>query len=115
SFITFSNFRVNNLHFGEFIGDPCLDSITVLNNFQESKIIIKNRFPKIARLTAHDKMTYCNGTDILHRIANNIITSDFYNDVQYFIQLKNSVYHFTEKNAIIYKEGNKEIKITLPF
>ncbi|WP_433629159.1 ATP-binding protein [Chryseobacterium cucumeris] len=115
SFITFNNFRVNNLHFGEFIGDPCLDSITVLNNFQENKIIIRNRFPKLASLTKGDKMTYCNGTDILHRIANNIITSDFYNDVQYFIQLRNSVYHFTEKNAIIYKEGKKEIKIAFPF
>ena len=115
SFITFNNFKVNNLHFGEFIGDPCLDSITVLNNFQKNKIIIKNRFPKLADLTAGDKMTYCSGNDILHRIANNIITSDFYNDIQYFIQLKNSVYHFTEKNAIIYKEGKKEIKIVLPF
>ncbi|WP_313001422.1 sensor histidine kinase [Chryseobacterium gleum] len=115
SFITFNNFRVNNLHFGEFIGDPLLDSITVLNNFQENKIIIKNRFPKLASLAQDDKITYSKGGSIIHRIANNIITSDFYNDVQYFIQLKNSVYHFTDKNAIIYKEGKRETRITLPF
>ncbi|WP_426478272.1 sensor histidine kinase [Chryseobacterium sp. CBSDS_008] len=115
SFITFDNFKVNNLHFGEFIGNPFLDSITVLNNLQENKIIIKNRFPKLAKLTRNDKMTCSNGNDIVHRIANNIITADFYNDVQYYIKLKNSVYHFAEKNVIIYKEGKKEKKIVLPF
>ncbi|MEF9478677.1 hypothetical protein OWR28_14110 [Chryseobacterium sp. 1B4] len=113
SFITFNNFRVNNLHFGEFIGDPLLDSITVLNNFQENKIIIKNRFPKLANITKDDKIIYSKGGSIIHRIANNIITSDFYNDVQYFIRLKNSVYHFTE-NAIIYKEGKKKQKSDFP-
>ncbi|RXM41206.1 hypothetical protein BOQ62_01300 [Chryseobacterium sp. CH21] len=115
SFITFNNFRVNNLHFGEFTGDPHLDSITVLNNFQENKIIIKNRFPKLSSLVEADKMTYSNGTDVVYRIANNIITSNFYNDVQYFIPLKNSVYRFTEKKEIIYKEGKKEIKVPIPF
>jgi signal transduction histidine kinase len=115
SFITFNNFRVNNLRFGEFIGNPLMDSITVLNNSQENKIIIKNRFPKLSNLTSSDKMVFSNGSGLVHRIANNIISSNFYNDVQYFIQLKNSVYHFTEKNTIIYKEGKKKIKIVIPF
>jgi signal transduction histidine kinase len=115
SFITFNNFKVNNLHFGEFIGDPLLDSITVLNNFQENKIIIKNRFPKLSSLTGSDKMAFSNGNTIIQRIANNIITSSFYNDIQYFIQLKNSAYYFTEKNAIIYREGEEQTKIVIPF
>ncbi|WP_426483152.1 ATP-binding protein [Chryseobacterium sp. R2ACT005] len=115
SFITFNNFKVNNLHFGEFIGDPLLDSITVLNNFQENKIIIKNRFPKLSNLTGDDKMAFSNGNAIVQRIANNIITSSFYNDIQYFIQLKNTSYYFTEKNTIIYKEGKKETRIAIPF
>lgn len=116
SFITFNNFKINNLHFGEFIGNPLLDSITVLNNFQKNKIIIKNRFPKLTRLYPSDKTAFSKDNRFVHRIANNIITSNFYNDVQYFIQLKNSAYLFKEKNAIIYRdEKGKETRITLPF
>ncbi|NIF06110.1 hypothetical protein F3J23_11730 [Chryseobacterium sp. Tr-659] len=116
SFITFNNFRVNNLYFGEFIGNPFLDSITVLNNFQENKIIIKNRFPKLAPLQSNDKLAFSQGSDFMHRIANNIISANFYNDLHYFIQLKNSVYNFTEKNTIVYKDQQgKETKIAIPF
>ncbi|PWN71146.1 hypothetical protein C1631_000540 [Chryseobacterium phosphatilyticum] len=116
SFITFNNFKVNNLHFGEFIGDPLLDSITVLNNFHENKIIIKNRFPKLARLSQRDKGSFSKGQDFAHRVANNIITSNFYNDIHYFIQLKNSTYRFAEKDAVIYKnEKGYETRISIPF
>lgn len=92
SFITFNNFRVNDLYFGEFIGDPLQDSITVLNNFQQSKIIIKNRFPRLTKLYSNDKAAFSENNSSLQRIANNIINSSFYNDVQYYIRLKNSAY-----------------------
>ncbi|MGG7467525.1 sensor histidine kinase [Chryseobacterium arthrosphaerae] len=116
SFITFNNFRVNNLHFGEFIGDPLQDSITVHNNFQQNKIIIKNRFPRLTRLYSNDKAAFSENNSSLQRIANNIINSSFYNDVQYYIRLKNSAYLFKEKNAITYRdEKGKETKIALPF
>ncbi|WP_027375300.1 sensor histidine kinase [Chryseobacterium sp. UNC8MFCol] len=116
SFVTFNNFKVNNLHFGEFIGNPLLDSITVLNNFQENKIIIKNRLPKLSKLYTGDKMAFSQGKDFVHRIANNIITSNFYNDIQYFIRLTNSTYCFSEKNAIVYRnERGDETKISIPF
>lgn len=116
SFITFNNFKINNLHFGEFIGEPLLDKITVLNGFQENKIIIKNRFPTLAKLLDSDKTTFLKNNKPVYRISNNGISSNFYDDIQYFIQLKNAAYYFTEKDAIIYKneEGN-EIKIKLPF
>lgn len=116
SFITFNNFKINNLHFGEFIGDPVKDSITVLNDFQENKIIIKNRFPTLTKLHRSDKITYTTGNEFVHRVANNILANNFYNDIQYFVKLKNSTYSFTEKNAIIYKDdkGN-ETKIHIPF
>ncbi|WP_343658173.1 ATP-binding protein [Chryseobacterium sp.] len=115
SFITFNNFRVNNLRFEEFTGNPLLDSITVINNFQGNKIIIKNRFPQLCNSKRSDKIMYSNSSESIYRIANNIITSDFNNDFKYFIQLKNSTYYFKEKNQIIYKEGNRGIKITIPF
>lgn len=116
SFITFNNFKINNLHFGEFIGDPLLDNIAVLNSFQENKIIIKNRFPTLAKLSDSDKTTFLKGNNPIYRVSNNGISSNFYNDIQYFIQLKNSAYYFTEKDAVIYKnEKGSEIKITLPF
>ncbi len=116
SFITFNNFRVNNLHFGEFIGDPLQDSITVLNNFQQNKIIIKNRFPRLTRLYSNDKAVFSEENSSLHRVTNNIINSSFYNDVHYYIRLKNSTYLFKEKDTITYRdEKGKETKITLPF
>lgn len=116
SFITFNSFKINNLHFGEFIGDPLSDSITVLNNFQENKIIIKNRFPKVTSLHSSDKIGFLKGRTAINRIANNIIACNFYNDIHYFIQLKNSTYHFAEKNTIIYKDKTgKETKISVPF
>lgn len=116
SFITFNNFKINNLHFGEFIGDPAMDSITVLNDFQENKIIIKNRFPQLTELHRSDKITYTTGNEFVHRVANNILASNFYNDIHYYIQLKNSTYSFNEKNIITFKDykGN-ETKISLPF
>nr|WP_315027692.1 ATP-binding protein [uncultured Chryseobacterium sp.] len=116
SFVTFNNFKVNNLYFGEFIGDPLMDSITVLDNFQENKIIIKNRFPKLAKLYTNDTIDFSKGEDFIHRVANNMIASNFYNDIHYFIQLKNSSYRFTEKDVIIYKdEKGKETKLSIPF
>lgn len=116
SFITFNNFKVNNLHFGEFIGEPLMDSITVLNNFEENKIIIKNRIPTLTRFYKKDKITFTNGDQFMHRVANNIISSNFYNDIHYFIQLKNSSYSFKEKNLIVYRDKNgKEAKIVIPF
>jgi signal transduction histidine kinase len=116
SFITFNNFKINNLHFGEFIGDPARDSITVLNDFQENKIIIKERFPELTKLHSTDKLDYTTGNEFVHRVANNILACNFYNDIQYFVRLKNSTYSFTEKNSIIYKDhkGN-ETKISIPF
>jgi hypothetical protein len=113
SFITFNNFKVNNIHFGEFIGDPLLDSITILNNFQKNKIIIRNRFPRLTRLYNNKKTSIPKNNGSLQRIANNIITSSFYNDIQYFIQLKNSAYLFKEKNAIIYR-NEKEKRLKFP-
>lgn len=116
SFITFNNFKVNNIHFGEFAGEPLLDSITILNNFQKNKIIIRNRFPRLTKLYNNNKAAIPKNNGSMQRIANNIITSSFYNDIQYFIQLKNSAYLFKEKNAIIYRnEKGKETKIVLPF
>ncbi|WP_353145572.1 ATP-binding protein [Chryseobacterium sp.] len=116
SFVTYNNFKINNLHFGEFIGNPLLDSITVLNNFQENKIIIKNRIPKLTQLHNRDKVFLSEGDHFVHRITNNIISSNFYNDIQYFIQLKNSSYYFKEKNVIIYKDGTgHETRIAIPF
>lgn len=116
SFITFNNFKINNLHFGEFIGDPLQDSITVLNDFQENKIIIKNRFPKLTKLHSSDKTAFTTENEFVHRIANNILACNFYNDIQYFVKLKNSTYSFTEKNIIIYRDNNgKETKISIPF
>ncbi|UHO40545.1 hypothetical protein H5J24_11605 [Chryseobacterium capnotolerans] len=116
SFITFNNFKINNLHFGEFIGDPSQDSITVLNDFQENKVIIKNRFPKLTQLHSSDKITFTTGNEFIHRVANNILACNFYNDIQYFVKLKNATYSFTENNLILYKDhkGN-ETKISIPF
>ncbi|AKK73982.1 hypothetical protein OK18_16465 [Chryseobacterium gallinarum] len=116
SFVTFNNFKINNLHFGEFIGDPLSDSITVLNNFQESKVIIKNKIPRLTQRYSHDKTLFSNRNSFVYRIATNTISSHFYNDVQYFIQLKKSSYHFGEKNTIIYKDGKgNETRINIPF
>ncbi|WP_419487431.1 sensor histidine kinase [Chryseobacterium bernardetii] len=116
SFITFNNFKINNLHFGEFIGDSSQDSITVLNDFQENKVIIKNRFPKLTQLHSSDKITFTTGNEFIHRVANNILACNFYNDIQYFVKLKNSTYSFSEKNLIIYKDSKgKETKISIPF
>ncbi|AZA83305.1 hypothetical protein C1637_23775 [Chryseobacterium lactis] len=116
SFVTFNDFKVNNLRFGEFNGNPLVDSITVLNNFQENKIIIKNRFPRLTKLQSSDKITFSKGNDVVYRIANNIISSNFYDDIHYFIQLENSTYRFTEKNAIIYRdEKGNDTKISIPF
>ncbi|WP_300689265.1 HAMP domain-containing sensor histidine kinase [Chryseobacterium sp.] len=116
SFITFNNFKINNLHFGEFIGDPLLDNIAVLNSFQENKIVIKNRFPTLAKLSDSDKTILLKGNNPIYRVSNNGISSNFYNDIQYFIQLKNSAYYFTERDAVIYKnEKGSDIKIKLPF
>ena len=116
SFITFNNFKVNNLHFGEFMGDPAMDSITVLNNFQENKVIIKNRFPKLTQLHSSDKIAFTKGNEFIHRVANNILACNFYNDIHYFIRLKNSTYSFGKKNLIIYKdEKGVETRITIPF
>ncbi|WP_160139553.1 sensor histidine kinase [Chryseobacterium sp. c4a] len=116
SFITFNNFKINNLHFGEFIGDQRMDSITVLNDFQENKILIKNRFPQLTKLHSSDKITYTTGKEFVHRVANNILACNFYNDIQYYVKLKNATYSFNEKNVIIYKDekGNKT-KIFIPF
>ncbi|MBV8327495.1 HAMP domain-containing sensor histidine kinase [Chryseobacterium sp.] len=116
SFVTFNNFKTNNLHFGEFTGDPLLDSITTFNDFQESKIIIKNRFPKLSHFKNTNKVSFPKENNFVQRIANNIISSNFYNDLQYFIQLKNSAYIFKEKNSIYYKdEKGTETKISLSF
>ncbi|GEN67652.1 sensor histidine kinase [Chryseobacterium rhizosphaerae] len=116
SFVTFNNFKIDNLHFGMFIGDPVRDSITTLTNFQENKIIIKNRFPRLSKLTPGDRVSYTKGNQLVQRIANNTISSNFYNDVQYFIQLKSSKYIFREKDAVIYKnERGIETRISLPF
>lgn len=116
SFITFNNFKINNLHFGEFIGDPLSDSITALNDFQENKIIIKNRFPQLTKLHSSDRITFTKGNESVHRVGNNILACNFYNDIQYFIKLKNSTYSFSERNTIIYKDKNgHETKVSIPF
>lgn len=116
SFITFNNFKINNLHFGEFIGDPSQDSITVLNDFQENKVLIRNRLPVLTELHSSDKITFTSGNELVHRIANNILARNFYNDIQYFIRLKNSTYSFIKKNLIIYKDSKGgETRISIPF
>ncbi|CAH0211238.1 HAMP domain-containing sensor histidine kinase [Chryseobacterium sp. Bi04] len=116
SFVTFNNFKINSLHFGVFIGDSIQDTITTLTNSQEDKIIIKNRFPRLSKLNPNDRVSFSKGDQQIQRIANNTISSSFYNDVQYFIQLKNSKYIFREKNAVIYKdEKGIETRIAIPF
>ncbi|MFZ4928160.1 sensor histidine kinase [Chryseobacterium sp. Mn2064] len=115
SFITFNNFKINNLHFGEFTGEPMMDNITVLDNFQMSKIIIKNRFPSLAQSQKNFENS-SSERKTPFRIVNNNISSSFYDDTQYYIKFKNSQYVFKEKNTVLYQdEKGQEVKITIPF
>ncbi|MGH1516672.1 ATP-binding protein [Chryseobacterium sp. JK1] len=115
SFITFNNFKINNLHFGEFTGDPLMDKITVLDNFQRGKIVIKNRFPSLTQ-PHKDVENSSSERKIPYRIVNNNISSSFYDDTQYCIKFRNSKYVFKEKNTVLYQdEKGRELKIAIPF
>lgn len=115
SFVTFNDFKINNLHFASFLGNPLTDSIYSLNNYEQNKILIKGRIPKLVSLNKNDKLMSQKGKNYLRKIEQIFLTTTFYQDITYFIETKTSKYTFG-KNYILYKEkNNQEVKIKVPF
>ncbi|MBV8325163.1 HAMP domain-containing sensor histidine kinase [Chryseobacterium sp.] len=114
---TFSDFKLNNLHFGEFMGNPLMDSITVHNDYDENRIMIKGRTLQQVPLNKQDRGMQTENGELIHRITKNTFTTSiFYRDLPYFIQLKDTKYKFKEKESVLYTdEQGRDIKIRLPF
>lgn len=115
SFITFNDFNINNVHFGDFLGSVLTDSIYSLNNYQQNKILINQRIPKLVSFKKNDRTVHQKGKKLMKKIDKIFLTLEFHPEYEHFIETKTSKYTFGQ-NYILYQEkGCQEVKIKIPF
>lgn len=112
-FQTYSKLPIDNFHFGGFYGNIHSDSIILYNDYEENKILINKRTPKIIQKKYPDytgKVFYWSGR-ILERPKNKKIEAE----LQYLIKTGNDKYHiYREKVFYTDKKGEKKRICTLP-
>ncbi|ROI00246.1 sensor histidine kinase [Chryseobacterium daecheongense] len=95
-FLTYSNLAVNNFHFGGFYGDIQNDNIIVYNDYEENKILIRKRNPKIIKESKSDavgRLFYQSGSQWLRTVRNELSS-----DLNYLVKTASGDYiisHFT--------------------
>ncbi|MDH6253495.1 hypothetical protein M2347_003222 [Chryseobacterium sp. H1D6B] len=115
SFITNDKFQINHLHFGDFTGTPVNDSIIIYNTYEEKKILIKNRFPRVFNEKKETKILSKDGDHFLKRIVKNFVAIKLYSAHINYVQMKSGRY-YCNYNYIIYKDqNNTQKKIHIAF
>lgn len=114
-FTIFNKLPINNLNFNDFDGTISKDSILVRNNNEVNQILIKNKTVKVIPISERDKIADKIKEGYSVRLRKNIINSDYFENVKYFIKVNSDKYAFND-NYILYsgKDGRTK-KISVSF
>ncbi|MGK6344363.1 two-component regulator propeller domain-containing protein [Chryseobacterium sp. DT-3] len=113
SFTTYNKLPVTDLHFGNFYGDISTDNIIIYNNYEENKILIKNRVVNVIKKSKSDRTYRKENNNFLKRITKNEIGIEYYSNTKYYIKTASGKYTFYN-NEIVYTDGeNKNKKIPI--
>lgn len=113
SFTVFNKLPITNLHFRNFYGDVRNDSIIVYNNYEENKVLIRNKKIEVIPKDNSDGIFIKEKDDFLKRITKNEIESKYYSKTKYLIKTSSGEYTFYNDEIGYTDKKEKQKKVPI--
>jgi len=113
SFTTYNKLAVSDLHFGSFYGSIANDSIIIYNNYEENKILLKNRVVNVIAKSKSDRTYSKEKNSFLKKIAKNEIGTKNYSNTKYYIRTASGDYTFHNNEVVFTSKNGGQKKIPL--
>jgi len=114
NFETYNKFNISDTHFGAFYGVPEKDSLVLFSSQEKQQIIIKNRRLQIPSVHFSIK-SYIEKGKKFTLFNKNRIGYIYDSNTNYYINIKNTRYHFINGKKIIYQQGIKKKELPISY